>query len=68
MNKPSLWCRAREATHRVDHDVPAVDPRVLAGVDDLLALLRREVREVEAGSRDKVLWLSDIHPESGEIV
>lgn len=42
-------------------------PWVLRWVRNGLALLRRQVREVEAGTAEVVFRLTDVHPEAGQV-
>lgn len=50
----------------VNQDVAAVDVGLRCRREQLRVLARKR-REVEAGTRQKVLWLSNVHPEALEV-
>jgi hypothetical protein len=55
-------------TYRVYQNVAAIDPLVLGRVGQKRGTSSGKVREVKTGTRQVVLGLSDVHPETLKIV
>lgn len=51
---------------RVDHDVTTIDVWLASGCEEFAALLGKG-REVETSSREEILGLTDIHPETFKV-